>query len=606
MFTRKLILALCLAAGGALPLQAQTQTAQPASPPTPQPPAAVASAPAQPPSVTASAVDGGLPVWIRTETPEQRKLRLGTTEDPGSDPDPKKGWERYGHRYFIEKADRRWASFDNPPEEGWIRPFGFVNFYRELYQMNEKWVWTWQPDRDDPRNKPQPEAAAEEPKSLYTPEAMDYLMKLRAEFTPLGAPASNVTVHFEESSQGLPSAGSWRNSLAVADMNEDGCPDIVAPPERGIPNGVPSIFLGDCKGHWTYWKDVKWPRSLEYGSVAAADFNKDGHLDLAFGVHLTGLMVFLGDGKGHFTDSSEGLPFDFPTRRVVVTDVDNDGSPDLVALSEGPAIKEQNSKTTYGKLRVYYNRENAKRWEGADIAPPGEYLGGDWLSAGKFNDDKYPDFLAASIYYNGPNILWLSTGQKKFANVGGSGKLLPAFSYYYANAAGRFSSKKLDDAIVSYVRMWPSTIDAKIVPLPAITQISGLDRITFTGKEPVRTPIVRWPGSRGVWGLATGDFDGDGNLDIIYTRSDPRGAAILLGDGKGGFRRATIEGLKIEPNTNYDIKIADVNGDGRPDIIIGYESSGTTMLSGRDGSIQVYLNRGVTRTPAAVVAPTKP
>src|SRR5258708_29250437 len=166
MSIRKLTLALCVAAGGALPLHAQTQTAQPAPPQTPQPPAAVASAPAQPAAVSASAVDGGQPVWIRPETAEQRKLRLGTTEDPGPDPDPKKGWERYGHRYFIEKADRRWANFYNPPEEGGIRPFGFVNFYRELYQMDEKGVWILQADRDDPRNRPQPEAAAEEPKSL--------------------------------------------------------------------------------------------------------------------------------------------------------------------------------------------------------------------------------------------------------------------------------------------------------------------------------------------------------------------------------------------------------------------------------------------------------
>ncbi len=110
MFTRKLILALCLAAGGALPLQAQTQTAQPPSPQTPQPPAAVASIPAQGPAVSASAVDGGQPKWIRPETAEQRKLRLGTIEDPGPDPDPKKRWERYGHSYFIERADRRWAT----------------------------------------------------------------------------------------------------------------------------------------------------------------------------------------------------------------------------------------------------------------------------------------------------------------------------------------------------------------------------------------------------------------------------------------------------------------------------------------------------------------
>src|SRR5258708_7728226 len=265
MSIRKLTLALCVAAGGALPLHAQTQTAQPAPPQTPQPPAAVASAPAQPAAVSASAVDGGQPVWIRPETAEQRKLRLGTTEDPGPDPDPKKGWERYGHRYFIEKADRRWGNFYNPPGGGWIRAFGFVHFYRGAFPMKERRVGIWQPGRDETRNRPQPEAGAQEPKSLYTGEAMDCLMKLRGEFTPLGAPASDGTVHFEESSQGLPSAGSWRNSLAVADMNEDGCPDIVAPPERGIPNGVPSIFLGDCQGHWTYWKDVKLPRSLEYG-----------------------------------------------------------------------------------------------------------------------------------------------------------------------------------------------------------------------------------------------------------------------------------------------------------------------------------------------------
>ena len=48
----------------------------------------------------------------------------------------------------------------------------------------------------------------------------------------------------------------------------------------------------------------------------------------------------------------------------------------------------------------------------------------------------------------------------------------------------------------------------------------------------------------------------------------------------------------MPPNTNYDITIADVNGDGKPDVIVMYESSGTTLLSAQNGSIQVFLNRG--------------
>ena len=107
-------------------------------------------------------------------------------------------------------------------------------------------------------------------------------------------------------------------------------------------------------------------------------------------------------------------------------------------------------------------------------------------------------------------------------------------------------------------------------------------------------PVVRWAGTRGITALATGDFDGDGSLDIIYTRYDPREAVILLGDGKGGFSRATVSGLTLPPNANYDIKVADVNGDGRPDVILMYESSAVTVLAAQNGSIHVFLNRGAT------------
>jgi hypothetical protein len=566
-----LILAFCLAAGATFGAVAQT-------PPTTTAPAA------------ATVPDGGMPKWIRPETPEQRKARLGTAEDPGLDPKESDRYWRFGHKQYIQKTERRFANMEGC-EEGHLRPIGYLAVCRELYQMNEKWVWAWVVE-PDPDAKPVAELD-----TRYSKEQLDYWQILRPEFTPLDVPASTTTIRFEESSQGLPAGGSWRNSLTVADMNEDGFVDIIAPPERGVANGVPAVFLGDGKGHWAYWKEVRWPHALDYGSVTAADVNKDGHMDLVFGVHLTGVFVFLGDGKGTFTADDDGLPTDFPTRRVNVADVDHDGWPDIVALSEGPTPRGENN-AEYGKMRVYYSRAKGTKWEGANISLPYEPFGGDFLASGKFNGDDYPDFIGSSVYFNGPHILFLSKGLRKFENVGGTGDLVPGLSYYYANAAGRFSSKTMDDAIMSFTRIWPD-VDPKVIPTPPSTRVSGIDRLTFTGKTPKRVPILRWVSDRGIWGLAAADVNGDSNLDIVYTRMDNATVNLLLGDGKGGFKRATIEGVKLERNASYDVKLTDLNGDGKPDIILAYEAGGTTSLSQRDGSIHVFLNRGAAEPKAA-------
>ena len=45
---------------------------------------------------------------------------------------------------------------------------------------------------------------------------------------------------------------------------------------------TPHIFLGDCKGHWREWNEVKWPHGVDYGGVAVSDLNKDGHVDVVF------------------------------------------------------------------------------------------------------------------------------------------------------------------------------------------------------------------------------------------------------------------------------------------------------------------------------------
>ncbi len=544
MLARKFTMMICAAAAATAALAQSAPKQQ-------TPPAAAQAAPAPGAQSTA---EGGEPKFIRPETEQQRKERLGTAEDPGTSPDEKKHYWRFGHSFHIERFDRQWASYDNV-EAGFVKPFAFVNVVKEIYQQNDKYVWVWMQD--------------------ITPEEIAAMQNVK------------------------PPSRSWRNSGTVADMDGDGCPDVVAPPERAG-GQFPAIFLGDCKGHWKYWPG-KWPKSVDYGSVVAADFNKDGKMDLAFGVHLTGVYVFLGDGKGNFTDASEGLPTGFPTRRVLISDVDGDGWPDVVAISEGPTSARQNTAGLLpGRIRAFLNRDRGQKWESIQIAGNDVPVAGDWLTIGHFSGSKAPEFVAASIFFNSSETIFLAGAPKQWKSISRpENNLIPSLSYYFASAAGRFSTPKRDDAIISYVRFWPTELEEELVPAPPAKTIIGIDRINFAGPEPKRTPIVRWSGNRGVWGLAAGDLNHDGNLDFIYTRYDPREAVLMLGDGHGGFTRAKIEGITLSPNTNYDLQVADVNKDGLPDVIVMYESGGKTAFAQRDGSIHVFLNRGVAKADTA-------
>ena len=64
--------------------------------------------------------------------------------------------------------------------------------------------------------------------------------------------------------------------------------------------------------------------------MAVADFNGDGHLDIAACHENLGCFVYFNDGKGHF---GEGIQFDKPAAvpySMIAADLNRDGRPEII------------------------------------------------------------------------------------------------------------------------------------------------------------------------------------------------------------------------------------------------------------------------------------
>jgi hypothetical protein len=83
-------------------------------------------------------------------------------------------------------------------------------------------------------------------------------------------------------------------------------------------------------------------------------------------------------------------------------------------------------------------------------------------------------------------------------------------------------------------------------------------------------------------GVNIGDLNGDGLPDIVLGKGRhwPLVNRVLLNDGKGGFAASN---LGSSPDRTYSAALADVNGDGKPDIVVSNDSPDPKLVYRNDG-----------------------
>jgi hypothetical protein len=117
--------------------------------------------------------------------------------------------------------------------------------------------------------------------------------------------------------------------LAVADVNHDDKPDLVAVTGAASNSTVLRVMLG--VGDGTFAAPIDGPPAIG-GSTAVADITGDGHPDLVlYSAHAHTVSVLAGNGDGTFQPRSDYAGFSSPSRaEISVADVTGDGKPDIL------------------------------------------------------------------------------------------------------------------------------------------------------------------------------------------------------------------------------------------------------------------------------------
>jgi hypothetical protein len=281
-----------------------------------------------------------------------------------------------------------------------------------------------------------------------------------------------------------------------------------------------------------------------YGmGVATGDYDNDGFQDL----YLTNFghnVLYHNNGDGTFTDvtARAGVDDERWSTSAAFFDYDGDGKLDLIVLN-------------YVDFTVKGNKPCT--------APTGE-----------------PDYCTPKVYHPAPARLFRNLGEGRFADVTLASGIGAAFGPGLGVVAADFNGDGRSDLYVA---------NDTAANLLWINQGNG--RFEETGL-PSGAAYAADGLARAGMGIAAGDFDNDGLIDLLVTNLSKEGATLFRNDGKGFFYDASLKFGITGPTfnlTGFGTGWLDYDNDGRLDLFIA--NGAVTIMEGLRGNPYPFRQR---------------
>ncbi len=358
------------------------------------------------------------------------------------------------------------------------------------------------------------------------------------------------------------------NSIAIADVNGDGVPDLLvattADSGAFTNPGFANVILGSPSSPGTFDSGVQYSiTGTNPSGIAVTDLTRSGHLDLVVSNFGSGsISVFMhGTTAGTFMPAVNIATGGQPNQ-VVAGDLTGSGANlDLALADDSPS----------GNAIVLVH----------DTANPGQFLAPIMLPTNNFTPSVAIGSIgngkiavvAATYDFNGNNgavyvFVETSTSPVTFA----APVTFPAGAQPQAVRIADVNGDGLPDLVVA--NYGPGTDGTGMAGVSVLLQNASSPG-TFLAPASYQTPF-------GAMDVAVGDLDGDGRPDLVVASLEPdfTGAVSVLLQNPAPAQAGTFAAATVYPGMGQPLSVAigDLNGDGRPDIAVADGTSATVLL----------------------------